>query len=179
MFVHNNCIIYYNLIGGYFFIKMSELTIFTRIQNKHDSQQNWDSSTFIPQQGELIVYDSDNSQSAPKIKVGDGVRTASELPFTTSIFIQSAQPTNASVYSIWIDTSANVLKFKNSEGNWETTSLEESLKQALNQDAVVLSESEKYTDNEIIKLSKNIYTKEEVDSTIETKMSEALTWGTF
>ena len=59
---------------------MSETTFQTRIQNKSDTEQNWNAkSSFVPLKGEIIVYEGDN-----KIKIGDGVTTLSNLPFIVS-----------------------------------------------------------------------------------------------
>ena len=55
----------------------------TRIINKHDVQANWDKDvvTFVPEQGEIIVYDADASFSYERIKIGDGVHVPKDLPF--------------------------------------------------------------------------------------------------
>ena len=56
----------------------------TRIQHKHDIEANWNKAVnFIPRVGELIVYDVDDSYEYPRVKIGDGVRVISELPFIT------------------------------------------------------------------------------------------------
>lgn len=87
----------------------------TRIQHKHDTEVNWNQATsFIPLQGELIVYDPDDNYSYPRFKFGDGVvvdgsivgTPVTDLPFTTNMYVQSTAPTgNLPVGSIWIDTS--------------------------------------------------------------------------
>ena len=86
----------------------------TRIQNKHDLEVNWNAATgFIPLKGELIVYDvevDENKQPITKVvdgiekpvyelagrttpytyerfKIGDGIKSASNLPFTTDTMI--------------------------------------------------------------------------------------------
>jgi predicted DNA-binding ArsR family transcriptional regulator len=84
-------------------------TIKTRIQNKHDLEVNWLQATFVPLEGELIIYDSEidpatgkaytNSEgkallpvllnpdyrSTPidyqRFKIGDGKRRVNSLPF--------------------------------------------------------------------------------------------------
>lgn len=49
-----------------------------RIQNKHDSAENWAlNSTFVPKAGEIIIYDG----ATPKIKIGDGSTMLSNLNF--------------------------------------------------------------------------------------------------
>lgn len=49
----------------------------TRIQQKHDTAENWGKATsFIPLKGEIVVYDD-----LGRIKVGDGTKTVSNLKF--------------------------------------------------------------------------------------------------
>lgn len=54
-----------------------------RIKNKHDIEANWLVSSFVPMQGEVVVYDTDSSHSEPRIKVGDGTTAVNSLPFLT------------------------------------------------------------------------------------------------
>lgn len=55
-----------------------------RIQLKHDTEVNWNKATgFIPNQGEIIVYDIDEAYSYERFKIGDGVQNVVALPFTT------------------------------------------------------------------------------------------------
>lgn len=54
----------------------------TRIVNKHDIEENWIKDTsFIPMQGELIVYDIDANYTYERFKIGDGKTVVSSLPF--------------------------------------------------------------------------------------------------
>ena len=49
---------------------------------KHDTAVNWAKAVnFIPAKGEVIVYDDMD----PPFKVGDGIHTVNELPFTNQI----------------------------------------------------------------------------------------------
>ena len=53
-----------------------------RIIHKHDIEENWDKATgFIPQQGEIIVYDIDDNYEYERFKIGDGKTTVTNLPF--------------------------------------------------------------------------------------------------
>ena len=50
--------------------------------NKHNTQAVWDAMTdYIPDKGEIIVYDIDDNADHERFKIGDGVRTVSKLPF--------------------------------------------------------------------------------------------------
>lgn len=54
----------------------------SRIVLKHDIESNWNrATTFIPNKGEIIVYDIDDNYSYERFKIGDGVTTAIQLPF--------------------------------------------------------------------------------------------------
>lgn len=69
---------------------MSEKTLNTRIQHKHDTEANWLKATnFIPLQGEIIVYDKDDNYSYERLKIGDGETLITELPFITDTIEQS------------------------------------------------------------------------------------------
>lgn len=64
---------------------MTEKQFNTRIVHKHDTAENWAKAVnFIPKQGEMIVYDIDDNNSYERIKIGDGIRIISELPFVGS-----------------------------------------------------------------------------------------------
>lgn len=70
---------------------MAENTIKTRIQLKNDTEENWNKAVnFVPKQGELIIYNAESGQNIdsarrfPRFKVGDGVTTAPNLPFSTA-----------------------------------------------------------------------------------------------
>ena len=85
---------------------MAEKTIKGRIVQKHDIEANWSrANNFIPMKGEMIIYDIDENYSYERVKIGDGVTVVSALPFITNIYTQSTAPTNATVGSLWIDTS--------------------------------------------------------------------------
>lgn len=53
----------------------------SKIILKHDSESNWDSSLYVPSLGEVIVYDPDDSHLKARFKIGDGIKTASQLDF--------------------------------------------------------------------------------------------------
>lgn len=61
---------------------MAEKNIKARIIHKHDTAENWAKATsFIPKQGEIIVYDIDADYSYERFKIGDGVQNVNALPF--------------------------------------------------------------------------------------------------
>lgn len=51
---------------------------------KHDTEANWDlTNGFIPFDGEIIIYDKDNTHDKPRMKAGDGVTDVKLLPFAS------------------------------------------------------------------------------------------------
>ena len=62
---------------------MSEKNIKSRIVHKHDTEANWlKATTFVPKQGEFIIYDKDATYDYERFKIGDGVTVVSNLPFS-------------------------------------------------------------------------------------------------
>lgn len=62
---------------------MSEKILQGRIMQKHGTAAEWAlATTFIPKDGELIVYDVDNDNPSPRFKVGNGVDKVNDLPFS-------------------------------------------------------------------------------------------------
>lgn len=65
-------------------------TLNLRIISTHDTQANWElCKEFIPEAGEIIVYDVDENYKYERFKIGDGVQTVSELPFALSDALDS------------------------------------------------------------------------------------------
>lgn len=61
---------------------MAEKSIKSRIIHKHDTEANWILATgFSPKQGEVIVYDIDDTHDYERIKIGDGTTNVNDLPF--------------------------------------------------------------------------------------------------
>ena len=60
----------------------SEKTMNARLQQKHDIEANWlKAVNFIPKDGEIIVYDVDDTHNLPRLKIGDGITNVNTLPF--------------------------------------------------------------------------------------------------
>jgi hypothetical protein len=61
-------------------------TIKARIQHLHKTEAEWQSfetqhPDFIPNAGELIIYDIDQENDTPRFKFGNGTSKLSELSF--------------------------------------------------------------------------------------------------
>lgn len=58
---------------------MSELNV--RLLTKHAKALEWETSNLVILDGEMIIYDPDETCSYARIKIGNGSLTAAELPF--------------------------------------------------------------------------------------------------
>lgn len=56
-------------------------TISARMFQKHGTEAEWNSSSFIPAKGEIIIYDPDERYSYSRLKIGDDKTHASGLDF--------------------------------------------------------------------------------------------------
>ena len=48
---------------------------------KHETEENWNKSSYIPGPGEQVFYDPDENHENTRVKVGDGVKTVNQLSF--------------------------------------------------------------------------------------------------
>lgn len=64
---------------------MAQKILKTRIKQRIDTAENWAKITEAPLEGEIIIYKSTDDTIPDKVKIGDGVTTASNLPFITDI----------------------------------------------------------------------------------------------
>ena len=63
--------------------------------NKHNTPAIWDAMTnYIPDKGEIIVYDKDDNTDYERFKIGDGVKTVSQLPFYMADLREHTQNTD-------------------------------------------------------------------------------------
>ena len=58
-------------------------TLTTRIQNKIDTEANWNSVAWVPLEGEVIIYTFADGR-APQVKVGNGINIPKDLPFSSA-----------------------------------------------------------------------------------------------
>lgn len=61
-----------------------------RISQLHKTEAEWAKlSNFIPEAGEIIIYDPDKQHSYARAKIGDGKKTIKELTFFTDSAIET------------------------------------------------------------------------------------------
>lgn len=59
------------------------VTLKTKIIFKHKTESEWNNISYVPDAGELIVYDADeNGNDHARVKLGDGITQAKALDFT-------------------------------------------------------------------------------------------------
>lgn len=64
-----------------------------RIQHKIDIEANWSKATFAPLKGELIIYAPDEKYNYPRFKVGDGITSVPNLPFSSQTLMVEIEKT--------------------------------------------------------------------------------------
>lgn len=65
----------------------------SRIQLKHDTEENWLKATnFIPKEGEIVIYDVDANNPIARFKIGDGTTSVNQLSFVSHHKIISYLP---------------------------------------------------------------------------------------
>ena len=62
---------------------MDEKEFFTRIKMKRDTSSNWTNNNPIILNGEIILVDTGNGEL--RLKIGDGVKTYTQLPFNDEV----------------------------------------------------------------------------------------------
>jgi hypothetical protein len=55
-----------------------------QVIHRHKTEENWNSSSYIPVMGEVVFYDIDETHNYVRQKNGDGIHRVKELPFTTT-----------------------------------------------------------------------------------------------
>ena len=88
---------------------MAEKQLSARVIMKHDSQTSWAAnSSFVPKDGEIIVYSFSSGQ--PPIKIVDGATTVNNLAFVDKVYADHVAATNIH-YTVSVDTANELLKF--------------------------------------------------------------------
>lgn len=87
---------------------MSTKVLQSRIICKHDTEENWNKAqNFIPQKGELIIYDSDSNYPYERLKVGNGSTNVASLPFVINSVIDDTLQLqiikDAELNSLWTE----------------------------------------------------------------------------
>ena len=49
---------------------------------KHETEEDWKKSSYVPDNGETVIYDPDEIHDYPRIKVGNGIDMVKDLPFS-------------------------------------------------------------------------------------------------
>jgi hypothetical protein len=61
-----------------------------RVSHLHRKEADWLKLTnWVPEAGELVIYDPDEEYNYARVKVGDGISTLTDLPFFIQETIES------------------------------------------------------------------------------------------
>lgn len=98
---------------------MAEKRLNTKIILKHGTEYEWSQSSYIPAEGEVVLFEAGAINAAgsetcpyPRYKIGDGTHTAnsSALPFNADIATATQTTTSTA------DGGSNIVTFKTSSG---------------------------------------------------------------
>ena len=96
-------------------VKVKEIN--GRIINKHDIEANWNKAlTFIPQQGEIIIYDIDENYNFERFKIGDGITNVINLPFTLDDKMNKNNPVGTGTFSMNRKADTTIGNYSYAEG---------------------------------------------------------------
>lgn len=74
---------------------MANKLLESRVILKNGSEENWNKvSDFIPEKGEILVYNPDETHSYSRLKIGNGVNLPKDLPFVATDSIPGLDPDN-------------------------------------------------------------------------------------
>lgn len=136
---------------------MSEKTLKTRIIHKHDTEAHWLLATnFIPKQGELIVYDKDDTYAYARFKIGDGVTVVSDLPFAGTLVNPTLDGTEDKLTGIEVNGTKYAI------GDIGEITIEAS--QILSENSIQLTEAQGkiLEEHDVIKLDYSLLTGEDM-----------------
>lgn len=86
-------------------------TIQARMIQKHATEEEWNSSSMVPNLAEIIVYDPDVNHKYSRFKIGDGVRTAIDLPFFDKGESVHHIVGNGDTAGVWTGTCENITEY--------------------------------------------------------------------
>lgn len=67
------------------------------------SDQHWSmAKNYIPEKGEIVVYEADDLNKIPRTKIGDGCSPMHELKFSSIVYYQEEEPIDAPIGAYWI-----------------------------------------------------------------------------
>jgi hypothetical protein len=52
------------------------------VSHQHATESKWGLSSYVPEAGEIVIYDADATHNYTRQKVGDGLNKVKDLPFT-------------------------------------------------------------------------------------------------
>lgn len=94
-----------------------EKEIFGRLKLNINTPEYWEALTEAPLKGEMIIYQGDESSPTPRIKIGDGITLAKDLPFVISAKASSGN--NSSVEGN-VENNAALGEYSRAEGDTTT-----------------------------------------------------------
>ena len=68
-----------------------EIILKAKVMHKHETEEDWEKSNYVPRESELVVYDEDNNHNYKRFKIGDGDKKVKDLPFSTGLALEDGE----------------------------------------------------------------------------------------
>ena len=68
-----------------------EIILKAKVMHKHETEEDWEKSNYVPRESELVVYDEDNNHNYKRFKIGDGDKKVKDLPFSTGLALEAGE----------------------------------------------------------------------------------------
>ena len=73
----------------------NKITLKAKVMHKHETEENWEVSNYVPRESELVFYDEDDNHDYKRFKIGDGNKKVKDLPFSTGLALQDGEGENS------------------------------------------------------------------------------------
>ena len=91
---------------------MANKEILTRIKHKRDTSLNWTINNPVLLNGEIILVDTTEGKGELRAKIGDGIKTYTQLPFSDEILRDLINDSKVTIDDALSSTSTNPVQNK-------------------------------------------------------------------
>ena len=91
---------------------MANKEILTRIKHKRDTSLNWTINNPVLLNGEIILVDTAEGEGELRAKIGDGIKTYTQLPFSDEVLRDLINDSKVTIDDALLSTSTNPVQNK-------------------------------------------------------------------
>lgn len=103
---------------------INDILVKARFLQKHDIEANWlKAIDFVPGDGEIIVYDTDEYYDYPRLKIGDGISAINDLSFLDGAIAEEVYDARIGYNGTVYDTLGEAIRLQAVKINIEEASV--------------------------------------------------------